>query len=304
MAQKPAEVLERETAFDVEPELQEQQSMAVQPARPEPVMRGAAGTIERVIVRQTAMVDQLFQALAEAEGEEGYGDIEKTKKARVESRRTGTTYEYTYETLSDVITATRPHLAKHGLTVMQFPFIGRDSVTIRTRLSHSTGQWIENDLAAMITMPDPQAVGSGIAYMRRYAQKSLLNVAATDEDDDGAAASRKPQAPQPAQRRSGVSGKRQESVRAEAAEPAHSGSVDLRPADLNIGTIGKLGQKGEGWMVELETGYRAGTRSSELAEALVRHKADGRRVELVCRPPSDPKYAPTLLEIRPADVKE
>lgn len=145
---------------------------------------------ERVIVRHSEQVDQLFAAMAAAQAEEGFGDIEKTKTARVESRRDGArSYSYTYETLKDVLNATRPFLGKHGVSFMQFPFPGRESLTIRTLLGHSSGQWLYNDLSAAMSGLDPQAVGSGISYLRRYAAKSILGIAADDEDDDGKAAS-------------------------------------------------------------------------------------------------------------------
>lgn len=152
--------------------------------------RGASKTqqIERVIVRHSDEIDQLITALAIAQG--GFDELDRTLTAQVESRRTGGKYEYEYETLADVIRATRKPLSENGLAVMQFPFPGRESITIRTMLAHKSGQWICNDLTASLVSLDPQAIGSGITYLQRYARKAILGLAAGYEDDDGAAATK------------------------------------------------------------------------------------------------------------------
>lgn len=239
-------------------------------------------TPERVVVTQSEEVAELYAALALAQAEPEYGDVEKTKTARVriKQEKGGGEYTYTYETLKDVIACTRPHLAKHGIAVLQFPFPGDRYVTIRTMLAHKSGQWLANDLSATIPMPDPQAVGSAITYLRRYAQKAILNVAADDEDDDGATASRPDEgaedSPRPAQRRS--------------AQPAPPSPV---------GAIVALEEKSGGLLVRLDTGFLCATRSPELATALKAHaRAAGTRVELRTRPAPDPsRYAPILEEV-------
>lgn len=201
MADRPA-TIEQEHANVVD--LPETASLATrpeaEPQRPQVVRTvdapaGRTQSSERTIVRHSDQIDQLITALAMAQGEPGYGDIEKTKTARIE-KRAGGSFTYTYETLKDVLDATRPFLAKHGVAFMQFPFPARETVTIRTMIAHA-GQWLYNDLTATIVSPSPQDVGSGISFLRRYAAKSILGVSAEDEDDDGAAASRVQAAPAP-----------------------------------------------------------------------------------------------------------
>lgn len=149
---------------------------------------GKTQPIERAIVRHSEEIDQLFAALAVAQG--GFDEVERTLTAQVESRRTGGKYAYEYETLADIIRATRKPLSENGLALMQFPFPGQQSITIRTMLTHKSGQWIYNDLtAALAGGLDPQSVGSGITYLMRYARKAILGIAA-GYDDDGAAATK------------------------------------------------------------------------------------------------------------------
>ena len=230
----------------------------------------------RSILRTSPRIDLLIAALAEAQAQDGYGDIEKSRTARVKSKKgEDSSYEYDYETLADVINATRPHLAKFGVSVLQLPFPGSRSITIRTLLT-GKGQWIVNDLSALIPMPDPQAIGSGISYLRRYALKSILNVAASDEDDDGAAASRGPrQQDRP------------------AAAPRKSATQP------HVGKVAALDEKAPGaFLVTLTTGYRCTTANPELVAALRSAKADGAIVDLTSTPSSDPtKYHPILQEL-------
>jgi len=61
-------------------------------------------------------------------------------------------------------------------------------VTVLTRLLHSSGQWMEDSVSAMLPNGDPQAVGSAITYLRRYALQAVAGIAA--EDDDAEATTR------------------------------------------------------------------------------------------------------------------
>lgn len=264
------------------------------PTPDEPPPAGQTLAVQRVIVRYSEQVDQLFAALAEAQTADDYGEIEKTKTAHVESRRTNTTYDYDYETLGDVIRATRPHLAKVGVVVIQFPFPGATSMTIRTMLTHKSGQWLYNDLSAVIPMPDPQGVGGAISYLRRYAMKAILNVAAEDEDDDAVHASgRAPRQQQRGDPPKPTPRKSQQEVR-----PA----ADAK-APVPIGVVSALNEKRDGDAVVavvavLDSGFQCATKDPELMAALRARHADRRRVELTTRASSDPaRFAPVLEEM-------
>lgn len=91
-----------------------------------------------------------------------------------------------------------------------------------------------------------------------------------------------PAPPQPAQRKS-------EQAPAKPAEPAPPSP---------IGLVVNIAEKGGAALVYLDTKFVCSTRNSELMSAAASVRDAKRRVELRCRPSSDPKkYAPVLEEI-------
>jgi hypothetical protein len=95
-----------------------------------------------------------------------------------------------YADLNSVWNACRDLLGKHGLAVIQGNSVGLDgTVIVETILTHSSGQWIQSELALPLAKTDPQGVGSAITYGRRYGLAAIIGIVA-DEDDDGNAASR------------------------------------------------------------------------------------------------------------------
>ncbi len=101
-----------------------------------------------------------------------------------------------YAALDTVLDTVKPFLAKHGLSLVQFPCgTTPGMVGVVTQINHVSGQWMRCAFSVNITKNDPQMAGSGISYARRYAVLAALNLAA--EDDDGESATRdKPQAKQ------------------------------------------------------------------------------------------------------------
>ena len=100
-------------------------------------------------------------------------------------------YNYKYSDLATVWDSIRKPLADNGLAVVQTTR-NLDDLTpvVITTLMHTSGQWIEGELAIKPTKMDAQGVGSVISYARRYSLMSILGIAAAGEDDDGAKASK------------------------------------------------------------------------------------------------------------------
>jgi hypothetical protein len=152
------------------------------------------------------MADQMgvYAALAAAQGK--FPAIPKTHTATVSSEKDGkwTKYSYNYADLSDIISAIRPVLAEHSLAVTQpIELLDSGGLALRTSVMHSDGSAIHSMLPLPAPAGKPQAFGSALTYMRRYALSSLLGIA-SEEDDDGSAAeqpgdvqrtSRQPQRP-------------------------------------------------------------------------------------------------------------
>lgn len=118
-------------------------------------------------------LDQLAVALASAQAE-----IEGAAK-----RGTNPHFRAKYADLQSVWEAVRAPLTKHGLSVIQAPSAEGQRVSVDTMLLHASGQWIRGVLTVTAKDEGPQAAGSCITYLRRYALQSFAGVA--PEDDDG-----------------------------------------------------------------------------------------------------------------------
>lgn len=106
-----------------------------------------------------------------------------------------------YADLQAVWEVARPVLAENKLSIVQtFNESNGETVTIVTTLLHISGQYLRSALTLKPTKPDPQGIGSAITYGRRYSLSAMLGIVA-DEDDDGNAASQKPEGNQSSQPR-------------------------------------------------------------------------------------------------------
>ena len=90
-----------------------------------------------------------------------------------------------YATLENIISTAKPHLKKHGLSFSQFP----DGDSLTTIIMHESGELLQATCRMTPKDETPQGRGSAITYLRRYALTGALGIA-TDEDDDGNAASK------------------------------------------------------------------------------------------------------------------
>jgi hypothetical protein len=131
----------------------------------------------------------VYSALAAAQGE--FPVIAKTHTAKVfgeDKNGNKISYTYGYADLGDIVSSIRPMLYKHKLAIAQ-PIIIRDngSLVLRTAVIHADGSEIASEIPLPAPIGKPQAFGSALTYMRRYALASLLGIA-SEEDDDGSAA--------------------------------------------------------------------------------------------------------------------
>ncbi len=94
-----------------------------------------------------------------------------------------------YADLGEVWRVVKEAFAPHGLSVIQLPETSPTdgTVTLTTTLLHESGEWLSGTMPVRVVKDDPQGVGSGITYARRYALAGLCGVVA-EPDDDGEAA--------------------------------------------------------------------------------------------------------------------
>jgi ribosomal protein L34E len=126
----------------------------------------------------TPQLDKLGAALAKAEGK-----IEVAKKDADNPY-----FKSKYADLATIREVCREPLAAEGLSILQIPTAQGNTVHISTKLLHESGQWIASELILVAKDTTPQSIGSCITYGRRYALAAMLGIA-SDEDDDGNAAS-------------------------------------------------------------------------------------------------------------------
>ena len=96
-------------------------------------------------------------------------------------------YHSRFASLSGVVAAVRTGLAEHGLSFSQLPSHIDHLPALRTRLTHTSGEWLEDTTPLILSKQDMQAYGSAMTYARRYALLSILGLVG-DEDDDANAA--------------------------------------------------------------------------------------------------------------------
>ena len=80
-----------------------------------------------------------------------------------------------YASFPSVLNTIRPHLAENGLSIVQTSrkdeLYGSMHVIVTTRLLHSSGQWIQEDISSAINMKAQNSIqdmGSLISYLKRY----------------------------------------------------------------------------------------------------------------------------------------
>lgn len=128
----------------------------------------------------------LYEALRAAQ--ETLPDVAKNRTAKVKGKsKSGNEFEYSYKyaDITDVLSAIRPHFAKHGLTILQPTRIEGNALQVATRIVHdTTGQFEESLYPVAAIGSDHRELGAALTYARRYALCSMIGLA-PDEDSDG-----------------------------------------------------------------------------------------------------------------------
>lgn len=121
-------------------------------------------------------IAQLCAALVNAQIEMPNVSLDKTVQYK------GVSFQYA--SLSNIIANTKPVLSKHGLVIIQYPITALPStLTVATRLIHSSGEWMESDLSATVNLEDPKLIGSWLSYLRRYSMTALLGISHESDMD-------------------------------------------------------------------------------------------------------------------------
>ena len=105
----------------------------------------------------------------------------QAKIGKVSKDATNPFFNSKYATLSNILETIKMPLLESGLSFTQFP-TGQNGLT--TVLMHSeSGEYMQTDYFMNPLKSDPQAQGSAISYMRRYALAAVLGLNIDDDDD-------------------------------------------------------------------------------------------------------------------------
>lgn len=131
---------------------------------------------------------QLFAALAQAQGEIQLAEANQEAKVVKDGKLL---YTFKYADLAACLAVIREPLSKNGLALIQIPTLGDDNaVNLESILGHESGEQISCFMTMTPDKSGPQAVGTCIAYLRRYSLCALIGVA--QYDDDAASATKDP----------------------------------------------------------------------------------------------------------------
>lgn len=122
-------------------------------------------------------------------------------------------YNSKYVPLSDILDIAKPVLSKHGLAIIQTPYVMYETirnvskkgeiyhteigvVKVTTKLIHESGEILDfPPVVFKASGNTPQHIGSALTYARRYSITSILGIAGKEEDDDGNIGSNVPNNP-------------------------------------------------------------------------------------------------------------
>jgi len=106
-----------------------------------------------------------------------FGEIEGATKSANNPH-----FKSKYADLGEVLSAVRPALSKHGISIMQMTDVTDTGIVLHTRLTHSGGQWIEG-VYPVSPMGTHQQMGAALTYAKRQALSAIVGVAGEDDTD-------------------------------------------------------------------------------------------------------------------------
>lgn len=125
-------------------------------------------------MQTSELINEISAALAKAQGK-----MENPDKGSVNPH-----YKTNYADLASGINAVRAALAENGLSIVQTTCLDGELLTLKTRLCHASGQWMEGSYPVCKFPTPPQQIGSAMTYARRYSMFAIVGIAPEDDDGD------------------------------------------------------------------------------------------------------------------------
>lgn len=119
-------------------------------------------------------INEIALALSKAQGEMTSAHFDKVNPH----------FKSKYASLDAIWETCREPLSKNGLAVIQIPTTQDGFLCLETILTHASGQWFKSRMPIPTSeKTTPQALGSSITYMKRYALSALVGISAREDDD-------------------------------------------------------------------------------------------------------------------------
>lgn len=118
-------------------------------------------------------IDKFAEALAKAQGEMKNAVLNKVNPH----------FKSRYADLAAVRDATIPVLSAHGLAIVQYTALSDLGLTLKTRIMHVSGQYMESEYPLPIAADKPQVMASAMTYARRYCWTAMCGISSEDDDD-------------------------------------------------------------------------------------------------------------------------
>lgn len=127
--------------------------------------------------------DQLYAALAKAQGEIQAAEANQEAEIRAKDDYSVVLYTFKYADLAACLEVIRKPLSDNGLALIQIPSLSEgNAVHMKTVIGHSSGQYITCDMMMYSEKGTPQAIGTCMSYLRRYSLCAMIGVAQFDDD--------------------------------------------------------------------------------------------------------------------------
>ena len=123
-------------------------------------------------MRTSEQTNEIAEALASAQGE-----VKNPSFNRVNPH-----FKSKYADLGEVLSVVRPALSKYNIALMQMTDVTDMGIVLHTRLTHSSGQWIEG-VYPVSPMGTHQQMGAALTYAKRQALSAIVGVAGEDDTD-------------------------------------------------------------------------------------------------------------------------
>ncbi len=135
-------------------------------------------------MKTSSEINELAFALSKAQGQ--MTGAEKTEANFFKGR---------YADLREVIKAISKPFSNNELCFVQGAEFREGHISIKTRIMHSSGQWIESETILPPTKNDVHGYGSAITYGKRYGLQALAGVPSIDDDGQEAVAQKEENKP-------------------------------------------------------------------------------------------------------------